>query len=42
MLAFDDEKFVLPGGFAQLCHCFVRKLVQIKTSNDGSKLSGMM
>jgi len=42
MLAFDDEKLVLPGGFLQLCYCLVRELVQVETSDDGSKLRGIM
>jgi len=42
MLAFDDEKLVLPGGFLQLCYRLVRELVQVETSDDGSKLRGKM
>jgi len=42
MLAFDDEKLVLPGGFLQLCYRLVRELVQVETSDDGSKLRGIM
>lgn len=39
MLAFDDKKLVLPGGFTQLCYGLFCEMVQIETSDDGPKLS---
>jgi hypothetical protein len=39
MLAFDNYEFMLPDRFLQLGHYLFSEVVQIKTCNNGSKLS---